>query len=232
MPPSRLLLLPAFIALLACAGLLPPEEVAEADVPGDTGEAVEPDPGVHQTGSCADYMACLESADPDEYDRVKDEYGAQGSCWETTESVMQGCDDACEEALNELIEAEGEDVCAGAIDTGSDTGSSGTCTLDAGYWLFRFGFVLDECGLAQAGENWYATVECDGGDMSIEFDALTVALSCEGSGSSYTCQYEGGGNTLMLAGNATNGGASSGGQLEVTVSGECSTFAEFDADKE
>ena len=230
MSTARLLLLPPFLALFACAGLIPPEPAVDDEPAGDTGSTVEPDPGVHQTVSCADYMACLESADPDEYDNVKGEYSEEGSCWETTESVMQRCDDECEEALNELIEAEGEDVCDGAIDTGGDTGSSGDCVLDAGYWLFQFSFLEDGCNFSGLGEDWYANVTCDGADMSLEFDFLSIALSCEGSGSSYACLYESGGTLLVVEGTVSNGGASSSGTL--MVEGECTTFAEFDADKQ
>ena len=176
----RLFALPLAAALLACTGIFPEGEgdTAVADTGSDG-----PDAGVHQTSSCADYLACIEVADEQEYKKVKDEYGEDGSCWDSTKSKMQDCDAECEDALAALIEDEGADVCEGTGDTGGDTGSTNDCSLDAGYWLFNFNFEEDTCGFAEAGESWYANVLCDNGDMSIEFDNLTVPLECTGSSS-------------------------------------------------
>jgi hypothetical protein len=50
---------------LACTGLVPADTGSlDTGATGDTDEG--PEEGVHQTTSCADYLACLEKADPAE----------------------------------------------------------------------------------------------------------------------------------------------------------------------
>ncbi|GDX78435.1 hypothetical protein LBMAG42_02460 [Deltaproteobacteria bacterium] len=225
----RLFALPLAAALLACTGIFPEGEgdTAVADTGSDG-----PDAGVHQTSSCADYLACIEVADEQEYKKVKDEYGEDGSCWDSTKSKMQDCDAECEDALAALIEDEGADVCEGTGDTGGDTGSTNDCSLDAGYWLFNFNFEEDTCGFAEAGESWYANVLCDNGDMSIEFDNLTVPLECTGSSSRYSCLYEEGGNVLAVEGDVQNSGEASDGTLELDANGDCYTFGQYAGEKQ
>ena len=227
----RLLALPVAAALLACTGIFP--EGGGDTAPADTGSD-EPEEGVHQTSSCADYMACLEEADEQEYKKVKDEYGEDGSCWESTKSKMQDCDAECEDALDALIEDEGADVCEGTgdTDTGGDTGSSNDCSLDVGTWLFEFSFGEDTCGFSEAGEAWYASVSCDDGAMTIQFELLTVPLECSGSSSQYSCIYEEGGNVLAVEGDVRNSGESSDGTMELDANGDCYTFGEFSGDKQ
>lgn len=225
-------LAPIALALVACTGIFGEEtaDTAAADTGSDG-----PDDGVHQTSSCADYVDCLEVADEQEYKKVKDEYGEDGSCWDSTKSKMQDCDAECEEGLAALIEDEGADVCEGTgdTDTGGDTGSTNDCSLDAGTWLFNFfNFEEDTCGFSEAGESWYASVSCDDGAMTIEFDNLTVPLECSGSSSRYSCLFEEGGNVLAVEGDVQNAGEASDGTLELDANGDCYTFGEYAGEKQ
>lgn len=70
------------LSTLACTGLLGAGEV-KTDTAADTGGSTGPEDGVHQTSSCAEYLACLESADPDAYDDVKGKYDEGGRCTRT-----------------------------------------------------------------------------------------------------------------------------------------------------
>jgi hypothetical protein len=130
----RSALLFAALSTLACTGLLGEGE-ATPDTGADASEVTGHEDGVDQTTGCADYLECLESVDPDEYENVEGVYGKDGSCWQSTREKMQDCDAECLEAYETLIEAEG--TCE-PQDT-DDTGATGGAELSTDQPSLAFG---------------------------------------------------------------------------------------------
>lgn len=211
------------LSTLACTGLLGEGEV-KTDTAADTGGSTGPEDGVRQTGSCADYLACLESADPDEYDNVEGKYGEDGSCWQSTREKMQDCDAECESAYDDLIEAEGSGVCDAGEHTG-DTGGGGGgggCPLDAGSYGSEWQVYEDTCDI----ENWLPTpilVECSGQEMTITMELLGIPLPCTSDGRDFTCE-ESGDFYVGVAGRASSDGTSA--DTTVQVDAGCYTLAD------
>lgn len=201
------------LSTLACTGLLGEGEDT-AVAAGDTGGSTGPEDGVHQTSSCADYLACLESADPDEYDDVKGKYDEDGSCWQSTREKMQDCDAECETAYNDLIESEGSGVCDSPEDTG-DTGGGGGggCALDAGSYGSEWSIYEYTCGL----EGYLPTnieVECSGQNMTITVDLLGIPLPCTSDGRDFTCEQSGD-FYVGIGGRASSDGTSADSTMQV-----------------
>lgn len=210
------------LSTLACTGLLGEGEDT-AVTGGDTGGSTGPEDGVHQTSSCADYLACLEEADPDEYDDVKGKYGESGSCWESTREKMQDCDAECETAYNDLIESEGSGVCDSPEDTG-DTGGGGGggCALDAGNYGSEWQVYEDSCAIG----DYLPTnivVECSGQNMTITMELLGIPLPCTSDGRDFTCE-ESGDFYVGIAGRASSDGTSA--DTSVQLDAGCYTLAD------
>jgi hypothetical protein len=217
------------LSMLACAGILEP---ATEEVDTGAADSVEdgPDDGVHQTTSCSDYLACLEVADKKEYDQIKDKYGEDGSCWQSTKEKMRECDGVCEDRMDALIEDEGADVCEGVLDTGkdtgddtgTDTGSSGSCPLQAGSYGSEWAFYEDTCGISEYPLGTI-TVACSGSKMTMTMDAFGASMACSTSGRSFTCEQSGD-YYIGVSGTAASNGRSASGTF--LIEGPCYAEAE------
>lgn len=210
------------LTLFACSGL--PAD-ATTDSPGlETGAAEDsgPEEGVHQTGSCRDYLACLEGVDEDEARDQEDKYGESGSCWAATTEVMEGCDAECEEKLAELVE-DGEDCeSSGGGDTGGDTGGGGGgCPLDEGAYSSSLTFEVDDCGFGEISD-LALSVTCEGTEMSLVSDVFALRFPCETGGADFSCVIEDG-FYMEIAGTANGAGDRANGSFR--VEGPCESLA-------
>ena len=224
----RALLLPFAAALLACTGL--GTDSADSAAPTEA--------GVHQTTACRQYLACADAAGKSNVAKLEEQYGENGSCWQTTKAAMEACDQECDSALSDL-EAEYGPGCDGT-DTGttdtSDTGTTDTgvntdCAILDGYWGFNFDYSNDECGFAAYGNPWYATSTCYGeGSFDLAFDSLGIAIPCSSSGSAFTCELNTGGAVLFVDGASSSKKSAATGEFSFDL-GACLTTGGFDAEK-
>lgn len=210
------------LSTLACTGVLG-EPADTGATSTDTGGSSGPEDGVRQTTSCADYLACLEEADADEYDDVKGKYGEDGSCWQSTKEKMQDCDAECEEAYEALIDEEGSGVCESEDDTG-DTGGGGGggCPLEAGSYGSEWSVYEDTCNI----EDYLPTVilvECSGQEMTITMELLGIPLPCTSDGRDFTCEQSGD-FYVGVAGRASSDGTSA--DTSVQLDAGCYTLAD------
>jgi hypothetical protein len=155
---------------------------------------------------------------------VKGKYDEDGSCWQSTKEKMRACDDECEQAMEELIEAEGPNTCDGVSDTGTDTGGGGgACPLQAGNYGSEWSIDEDSCGL----DNYLPTgieVSCSGSRMSVLVDLIGIPVECSTSGRNFDCVEENGSFYIALTGTASGDGTTANAAFALQV--ECSSFAD------
>jgi hypothetical protein len=213
---------------LACT-LLNPENTGDEAAGRDTGQGGDDEGSAHQTSSCRDYLTCLEEVDKKEYDKKKDDYGENGSCWDN-ESSMRECDDACEQGLtDQQDEHPGEPAClAGSGDAddtgdtddtaGGDTGEDtsvppGDCAIVEGDWSFQVDLEYDTCLESGDTLDVGGTVsECtESGRFMFEFPALLPGfpLTCTSDGADWSCFLDSGSFIAEVAGSASGGGVRS-----------------------